>query len=661
MGGPYSRACQLLTQGSRVTCCGFTLGPLISEKKRFGAARCGLACSTMQCYIWLLVCLFVSSLGRQHIEGEETESEKFSDSFSALSKSLLPDPTLCPTPPLPPTTPTRSQIFPAYGRIREHAPMSALHTCLTCPPPPPPPIEPITWGTCPPRTPPKDGPHSGYFREQGLGISLQKYDIRAGSAARGDAVAPLGPQRPGTVGRGDVFLVEEDTDLADPSLQRPPISSGPNKRPRPKGGREGGKPGSASKALDENITIDKSKATGGAFPGKPVDDVINLDSASSSNGLKKKTPPVPSRPRPDHPNSNRLREEELPPSTMPTLRPAPTPSSRPKSEVVMVTTRPSTSDPPTRRGHGARNGTSSPVGGANSGPVKVTPKDGDIVQGLDGKMYRVVRGPQGLMGPLGKPGCPGKRGYAGFKGDKGATGPQGRDGRMGDPGPPGPPGMPTLYLSLSAGQFLQHPPATPSLLDPTLSSIDRGLDAPLLCGCLCPGWVQRSWAPSQALPSTGRGRSPRPAPLNLARTSFFQLLQAGWPVLSDCSLFSVSFQREHGPPGLMGSTGKPGLPGPQGAPGDSGPPGRVGDMGPRGFKGETASKGEKGEEGPAGDEGPEGEQGEPGEKTETCANHSRDSFIPSAICLRNLVSTLPGSCLLQAPKENQVIPARLVH
>ncbi|XP_064164931.1 collagen alpha-1(V) chain-like [Anguilla rostrata] len=402
--------------------------------------------------------------------------------------------------------------------------------------------------------------------------SLGMQDPLTGGSARGDGSTPLGPMRPGTLERGDVFLLEEDTDLAEPNLPAP----GRKKRPRPK-------PSSASKLREENITADKTKPGGGArrpFPGKPSDDIIDLDSASNpSRGLKKtpvggKTPPEPSSPtsalpRPQHPDSNRLREDEVPPSTSP---PSPVDAARSGSETETVTVGQDLATP-------TQLSSRPPAAGTPSGTAKAPPRDGDIVRGSDNKMYRVLKGPPGPTGPFGKPGCPGPRGYAGYKGDKGSRGPVGRDGPRGRPGPLGPQGLPTFYLWRN---------------------------------------TLEDWAAFR-------------------RTSIFQLLQAGWPreqgppgpVGAPGKPGLPGLQGEpgdRGPPGRVGDMGDPGPKGvagrkgrngQDGEPGQDGQPGlqgHPGPKGPQGFKGESAHRGEKGDEGLVGEEGPYGEQGELGER-----------------------------------------------
>ncbi|XP_016431056.1 collagen alpha-1(XI) chain-like [Sinocyclocheilus rhinocerous] len=215
----------------------------------------------------------------------------------------------------------------------------------------------------------------------------------------------------------------------------------------------------------------------------------------------------------------------------------------------------------------------------HSSKKRVAFKHGDVILGKDGRRYQLLSGPPGPVGPPGKRGCAGKRGYIGYKGDKGSQGVRGADGPRGIPGPPGPPGLPVLYLWRN---------------------------------------TEEDWAAFR-------------------RTSYYQLLAAGWP-------------RQTGHPGPVGEMGRPGLPGLPGDPGQTGPPGRRGDMGgigpkgvrgragtqgrdgekgpdgatgspgvpglqgPHGYKGDTAPPGEKGDEGFPGAPGPRGDNGQTGQK-----------------------------------------------
>ncbi|KAJ0015536.1 hypothetical protein NQD34_009156, partial [Periophthalmus magnuspinnatus] len=215
-------------------------------------------------------------------------------------------------------------------------------------------------------------------------------------AARGDGTVPSGPDRKGTITRVDMFVVEEDTDLMDPVFVHP------NWKP-PRNGQKNhqkGKP-DVSKDLEENITTDKKTDAGGRtiplYPGKPSDDIIDLDS-----GLAPKKPSV-----------------------------------TPKSSIKAEELKPTSSHLDQTRGH---------VVQEQPRVISAVSKEGDLVLGSDGKWYRLQRGSKGRMGPPGPQGCPGDVGLTGFKGDKGKTGPEGKPGRRGEPGPQGPAGLPTLYL-----------------------------------------------------------------------------------------------------------------------------------------------------------------------------------------------------------------------
>ncbi|XP_029301004.1 collagen alpha-1(XI) chain-like [Cottoperca gobio] len=101
--------------------------------------------------------------------------------------------------------------------------------------------------------------------------------LRRGSS-RGDGTVPSGTNRKGSVGRGDVFVVDEDTDLLDPIFQ-----NGGQVNPQWKPSRNGLKGSQKGKPelLEENITTDDKADSGGRtstlFPGKPSGGIIDLD------------------------------------------------------------------------------------------------------------------------------------------------------------------------------------------------------------------------------------------------------------------------------------------------------------------------------------------------------------------------------------------------
>ncbi|XP_066569337.1 collagen alpha-1(XI) chain-like [Amia ocellicauda] len=441
------------------------------------------------------------------------------------------------------------------------------------------------------------------------------------SSPRGDGTVPSNPRRPSIVFRGDVFLLEEDpilvtstsaqisgpgrlggkpepdsADYQDVTLS----SSGPPSRAVPKGGHNSvsGKSESTSKLQEENVTTDKRKQdsgerTRGSFPGKPLDDIIDLDSSTSSSSssiLTKKSSqgflegkgqdmPHPRLPTPLDPDAKLMIEEELllPLQATPPRDNSSGPGDAGTKQDVNAT---STGNSSVLQQH-AEGQNKQRVAGSKElmGTVTLKPRVGAEVQGSDGRLYRLRQGPPGPPGRPGRRGCAGQRGYPGFKGDKGIRGIMGRTGPTGQPGPPGPAGLPSLYLWRN---------------------------------------TEEEWAAFR-------------------QTSFFQLLQAGWP-------------REQGPPGPAGEFGKPGPPGVPGDPGERGlpgrrgymgdpglrgvsgqagypgsdgvhgvngspgPPGMPGPQGPKGYKGETGHKGEKGDEGFFGETGPPGDKGEKGKK-----------------------------------------------
>nr|XP_029134563.1 collagen alpha-1(I) chain-like [Labrus bergylta] len=310
----------------------------------------------------------------------------------------------------------------------------------------------------------------------------------------------------------------------------------------------------------------------------------------------------------------------------------------------------------------------------SSEPVTGT---GNIVYGLDQKIYRIHKGLSGPRGAKGRRGCAGREGYMGFKGDK----------------------MVNSYLSSYQTQFpdlVRNGTYHPAVSNPSPYKLSEAFcSGPLLqrgsgssrgepfctlelctfvlrevgrvfqcCfdsvnqaarGCAPLRYTSEVVPGIQGLPGLDgrRGDPGPPGPPGLPtlylwknseedwtafrRSSVYQMLRVGWPVTP-------------GPPGFMGETGKPGhpgipgdagsrgtpgergdmgYPGPKGLPGNPGrwgrngsqgldgrpgPPGLPGLKGPRGFKGDAAPPGEKGDEGFTGEPGPEGDKGGAGEK-----------------------------------------------
>lgn len=216
--------------------------------------------------------------------------------------------------------------------------------------------------------------------------------LRQGSS-RGDGTVPTGPDRKGSVIRGDVFLVDEDTDLLDPVYQ-----NGGKVNPQWKPSRNGlqkGKPEVSSKHLDENITTEKKTDSSGRssplFPGKPSDDIIDLDTPKKpSVGF----PKVSSDPTTST-DWNKLKEEtDAQTRTVSPTSHVMTSGSFPK-KIVEDTTQNTThfddkveynSKKPDKK---------------HSGIVTIVSRNGDLVRGSDGKLYQLHSGPPGEMGPPG--------------------------------------------------------------------------------------------------------------------------------------------------------------------------------------------------------------------------------------------------------------------
>lgn len=216
--------------------------------------------------------------------------------------------------------------------------------------------------------------------------------LRRGSS-RGDGTVPSGSNRKGSVGSSDVFVVEEDTDLLDPTFQNGGQIN-PQWKPSRNGlkGNQKGKPELSSKHLEENITIDKkadsSGRTSSPFPSKPFDDIVDLETGNSPKKPPVGFPVVPKIPL-DHttsPDFNRLRGETDQQTR--TISPAPhVIIPRPSVVAVVEEGRPEKGKHPDKE---------------HPGFVTIVSRNGDLVQGSDGKRYRLQRGPPGRMGPPGQ-------------------------------------------------------------------------------------------------------------------------------------------------------------------------------------------------------------------------------------------------------------------
>ncbi|XP_061115428.1 collagen alpha-1(V) chain-like [Conger conger] len=389
-----------------------------------------------------------------------------------------------------------------------------------------------------------------------------------------DMDVPLIDSFPGVghLGQEDMIVVEE----AIPVLRIGHYGSLPAIHTRPAGIHDD-KPNSGTKALDENFTTEK-RADGSLhtaqrnFPGKPSDNIIDLDSASSLT-LKKSSigfsgGKIPAE-MPHDPHDLALLAEQ---GLLPSIESSTTSVSHRDVQQGL-----STSAVHTEHGQGWSKDVKAARGSHASNSVA---QEGDVIPGLDGRLYRLKKGPPGAMGRPGKRGCAGRRGYAGFKGNKGVMGPEGREGRKGEQGLPGPPGLPALYLWRN---------------------------------------TEEDWEAFR-------------------QSSYFQLLWVGWPREQGLPGFMGEMGKP-GRPGIPGDPGERGLPGyrgdmgypgPKGMPGkpghkgrdghngadgQPGPSGRPGMHGPRGYNGEPAPRGEKGDEGSTGEpglSGPIGPSGPPG-------------------------------------------------
>lgn len=201
---------------------------------------------------------------------------------------------------------------------------------------------------------------------------------------------PTGSKRPAIVGRGDVFEVDEDTDLLDQNVLSKNGDKPSKTFPTDTTGSRDRKPESTSKHLDENITVDKHKP-GKPLPKKPVDTtIINLDVSEKPTGST-----VPSREihllttsSPEDGESNLLKED-FRVTTQAPIRTS-------WDDMLKGSGRTTSKTPDIHAGSG---------GGSEEHPgtIVLTGRHGDLVRGSDGKMYRIQRGPMGPMGPQGEP------------------------------------------------------------------------------------------------------------------------------------------------------------------------------------------------------------------------------------------------------------------
>ncbi|KAM4532152.1 uncharacterized protein V3H82_026012 [Fundulus diaphanus] len=390
----------------------------------------------------------------------------------------------------------------------------------------------------PPRSPRADG---------AMETASQQHE-----GSRGDGTIPSRPNRKGLVGRGDVFVVDEDTDLLDPIFQSGGVVN-PQWKPSRNGlkGTQKGKPDVSSKKVEENITTEKKTEpwTSAVVPLKPSDNIIDLD----VGGLPRKPslglalpPKVPSYPGAST-ESNELIEESAEESSTASPAASQNPTTIQTTKDLVLRGK--------HEGKGAAPNRESPQ------IERTVSRDGDLVLGSDGETYRLQKGPPGRMGPPGPDGCPGDPGPPGLKGDKGEKGLRGRPGKTGEPGPPGPPGLPTFYLWRNTAE--------------EWAAFKRTNFYQLLSA----GWPTKE---GPAGPPGEMGKPGFQGPPGEAGEEG----QPGMP-------------GEMGDPGPRGPPGRPGTPGrdgEDGADGQAGTPGLPGSHGPWGYRGERGPTGEKGDE-----------------------------------------------------------------
>lgn len=220
--------------------------------------------------------------------------------------------------------------------------------------------------------------------------------------SRGDETAPSGSHRfKGSVGRGKVFVVDEDTDLLDPIFH-----NGGKVNPQWKTSRDGlnknqrGKLEQSSKLFKDNITADKktnsSGRTSSLFLGKSSDDVIDLDIETTTKKPSMSFPMIPKIPLDPRisTDSNKLRKVTNESSRFDSLT-THIIISGPSAKGDVEGRKPITTD------HKAKHDGKLPDK-EYPGRADIIYRHGDLVLGLDGKRYQLQRGPPGQMGPPGQ-------------------------------------------------------------------------------------------------------------------------------------------------------------------------------------------------------------------------------------------------------------------
>ncbi|XP_071011181.1 collagen alpha-2(I) chain-like [Oncorhynchus clarkii lewisi] len=470
-----------------------------------------------------------------------------------------------------------------------------------------------------------------------LDVQVGKTDVFGQSGSRrGDGT--WGPRQKGSVGRGDVFVVDEDTDLADPNLQ------GGHRNPQwkpssqgPKGSREG-KPEPSSKLLEENITTDKkTKDSGGRgvglFPAKPLDDIIiDLDPGFSPKKPSVEFPHV-DKTRietpldQEHPDSNLLREEVEWPQTP--SQTAFTPTSEPPVPPVEAN--------------------------AHAQCPSYTGK-GIWFWALMARCIGSREGPQAEWGPQERRAFPVTLAYVGLKVTGASLGLRGVQGDRGIQVPPAHlvcrPSTCGRTLLRSGLLFGKHLSTICSMLaglgsrDPQdqlgrwEKQAHRFTQSRIGVSRAKRGWwaeqgsmgnmERMGWTVSLGCRVTLGDRDPsgigeKAVPKEKKGTRAFLEPRAHEDILENWARRALLvYQAVPGPQGVRGFTGSEGNPGPDGEAGFDGPPGppgtvgatgftgRVGDQGVNGSQGELGPVGVIGPRGPQGPQGLDGESGPPG-------------------------------------------------
>lgn len=227
---------------------------------------------------------------------------------------------------------------------------------------------------------------------------LQQHVFQKNEPLNWDGTMPSGLNfSKGSGGRGGVVLVDENTGPLNHLFHN---RGKVNHHLKPAKNGHQGKPEQPSKLLDENITTEKktdsNRETVSQFLGKPSDSLTNLDVERSTKKPSLGISELPgiSSDRMTSGDSN-IWMEVTDESSKLAFPESHIINSDPSGKAFPQNGRYVTSDP--RAEHITKL-----VDKDYSHWWTIKPRDGHLIQGSDGKSYRLQRGPPGLMGPPGE-------------------------------------------------------------------------------------------------------------------------------------------------------------------------------------------------------------------------------------------------------------------